>query len=1474
MRVCSLRKTRTITSLMLCMALLLSGSVWDSITAGAETAESTKAVYAADSYMVAFQIISQWEGGYNAEVTITNTGDEKIENWKMNMIPAEGTEITGIWNAAKKELDTEDKSPAYRISNVGWNQDIAPGENVSFGFQASCITAEAPQECYLTGQAKTAGESTYRILYRIMDDWQEGCIVETSILNLTDTDIEDWKLSFTWEDAKVTKIWNAVMTAGEDGRYNIDNDGCNSVIPAGKSVIFSMLVEADTQEMAFPKDAVLVYYGCGGEILPKADEESKVTEQPEESLEADTNPPETQQPAAATQPAVTSAPEEAEEVRRWNRTMMHMDEEKVQEAVEKVTEPIKVAIMDSGVDEMPEISLAGRKNLIPGGDEMTEMYEDATGHGTALAALMVFDREEAAEEEYEGYTYEYCMDEEAALSFFGRAEEDNGTDVEDDAEDEDYDSEEDEENEDGSIGLGEFIENNQADIDGINPNMELYSIRVLDEAGEAPVSRIIEGIEWAVKNDIKILNISSGTEKDSEKLHNAIKEAYDAGMLIVAAAGNDGEVQYPAAYEEVICAGSVDYTGEAGEECKKDSTVELAAPGEGVLSVGAFGIETEVSGTSMAAGEISAAASILWQQDAKTDNRFIRSLLQAGANQSGETSGYGIIDCGYSLEIYDEFKEAYEEMAAEEDKADNTGGDMDAGELLELMEEAGIEENTEELDTVEESETEDGILSANWVGKDHLKLLKYENGEELEECLKALRIGIRLQDGEISTLKGKKEYAAWHGYYEENYVAGYLYLSKLAASIFNKSSYNVQDEKLKQVFKKTGMPGIIQEDGIHTSGKKEADVSWDTIFRCKLGEKKEKADCTDLWDKNDEKQLKKIIEDSLVNRALIVYGMAMHTMSDTFAHSCWGCKEKKNKCVWGPLKWSDSNKSNGDDKEETKYNDNTDVRSQRYEAARQAAYNALNHIRVSLGKVEEGGIKAGKVKDFCSRSFVAGKENTECEDIINVDDYLSGEKDFLEYLKEGFGIKNIYSYAKACGAGKKTLKYLKRVDLEKIKEKTKKMRIFIFVPLTNKEAALMGALTSVMIRVTVLSVNYNIENMLAQAEVQVGKEVAFILSKKVMGGDFYRIRCEHPNITKVFDINSNTACKSPDLEEDEEVMIEQWEQKAEAGISVRGRIMEAEDDGDYGSTLEDAKVSLRYQAESDTASTVCTDEDGNYRFDECLPGMYELRVEKEGYRTVKQKLLLSGRQELYNNLTIRLIPDSVSGKGEARGCIRDSFTREGAGGLTLSIRKGINEQQGDIVQTVITDKEGNYSVSGLQTGYYCVEVADERYITTYFNIIIIGNRITAGQNAVAAEKMEDGQMQIVLLWGEKVSDMNVRFGFVNNLGSFYGYKFGNQIISEGRVVAELNGNDTSADGVGIETLKIYDLKGMYFEYNVCNDTKGASNKDLPAAVPEVRVYYNGMLWEEFYSPVQNGYTWFVFWYDAEKNRIITRHFIH
>ena len=100
-------------------------------------------------------------------------------------------------------------------------------------------------------------------------------------------------------------------------------------------------------------------------------------------------------------------------------------------------------------------------------------------------------------------------------------------------------------------------------ITGINPNAEIYSYRVLGDGNKAPISRVVEAIYMAINHKVNIINMSFGISEYSEALEKAVQDAADAGILVVAAAGNTGSegVQYPAAYDEVMAVGAVDKDG-------------------------------------------------------------------------------------------------------------------------------------------------------------------------------------------------------------------------------------------------------------------------------------------------------------------------------------------------------------------------------------------------------------------------------------------------------------------------------------------------------------------------------------------------------------------------------------------------------------------------------------------------------------------------------------------------------------------------------------------------------------------------------------------------------------------------------------------------------------------------------------------------------------------------------------------------
>ena len=129
---------------------------------------------------------------------------------------------------------------------------------------------------------------------------------------------------------------------------------------------------------------------------------------------------------------------------------------------------IKVAVLDSGIDYVTGIDIAGSVNFVEEDEDILPIFQDMTGHGTGIASIIAA--------------------------------------------------------------------NGENDIKGINPDVEVYSVKILDKENSATLSRVIRAA-----------------------LEQAVKDAYNAGILMIGAAGNEGEsVEYPAAFEEVMAVVATD----------------------------------------------------------------------------------------------------------------------------------------------------------------------------------------------------------------------------------------------------------------------------------------------------------------------------------------------------------------------------------------------------------------------------------------------------------------------------------------------------------------------------------------------------------------------------------------------------------------------------------------------------------------------------------------------------------------------------------------------------------------------------------------------------------------------------------------------------------------------------------------------------------------------------------------------------
>lgn len=82
----------------------------------------------------------------------------------------------------------------------------------------------------------------------------------------------------------------------------------------------------------------------------------------------------------------------------------------------------------------------------------------------------------------------------------------------------------------------------------------ISSVKILNESSKTTGAQLIKAIEWCLKNNIGIVNLSLGSTDINEKenIYSVINEAVNAGMIIVAASSNNGKITYPAAFSKVI----------------------------------------------------------------------------------------------------------------------------------------------------------------------------------------------------------------------------------------------------------------------------------------------------------------------------------------------------------------------------------------------------------------------------------------------------------------------------------------------------------------------------------------------------------------------------------------------------------------------------------------------------------------------------------------------------------------------------------------------------------------------------------------------------------------------------------------------------------------------------------------------------------------------------------------------------------
>jgi subtilisin family serine protease len=189
---------------------------------------------------------------------------------------------------------------------------------------------------------------------------------------------------------------------------------------------------------------------------------------------------------------------------------------------------------------------------------------------------------------------------------------------------------------------------------GIAPKCKIHSLKVLGHSGMGSNDAVAEAVRYATEIKCDIISMSLGSSRPDDHLHQAIKAAHEAGIIVVCAAGNDGgAVNYPAAFLETIGVGAVDKSGQVCEFSSRGKEIVVAAPGADITSTWLSNGYATISGTSMAAPFV-AGVLALYISAAKHDGERVthktvvealsRTCKDAGVEGHDDVYGWGLLD--------------------------------------------------------------------------------------------------------------------------------------------------------------------------------------------------------------------------------------------------------------------------------------------------------------------------------------------------------------------------------------------------------------------------------------------------------------------------------------------------------------------------------------------------------------------------------------------------------------------------------------------------------------------------------------------------------------------------------------------------------------------------------------------------------------------------------------------------------------
>ncbi|NBG88875.1 S8 family serine peptidase [Isachenkonia alkalipeptolytica] len=182
-------------------------------------------------------------------------------------------------------------------------------------------------------------------------------------------------------------------------------------------------------------------------------------------------------------------------------------------------------------------------------------------------------------------------------------------------------------------------------------DINILPLRTSSETGQSRLSDFVKAMNYAIEQEVDVINISMGSKGYSSIENGAIQRAIDSGIVVVASAGNSGDGQffYPASYSNVISVGSINENRLRSRFSNYNSGITVMAPGESIYSTTLGGTYGYYEGTSFSAPFVSGVAALIKAKDPGMTPDEVKTLLISTSMDLGTPGfnsfyGYGLIN--------------------------------------------------------------------------------------------------------------------------------------------------------------------------------------------------------------------------------------------------------------------------------------------------------------------------------------------------------------------------------------------------------------------------------------------------------------------------------------------------------------------------------------------------------------------------------------------------------------------------------------------------------------------------------------------------------------------------------------------------------------------------------------------------------------------------------------------------------------